>query len=543
MKGLLYGYYIGVLLSTSSEITERANILNEVNNIFSSILYSENHVPTDLQNKRLMYLFQELQNRSSVALYLQSKLRNPEEINEVINYLKQDGCTFPNSIDSKLLIDSFENTKVEDVTALKWLENENKSLIDRKIKEQIKLLPSDEEIIVVDNKLDKINYSLITDTTERLLMKAWVNEVLNSPDYNEKVSVFAESLSDVVTRKAKEVYGKTWDESNAKKELNQMRRYVRGQESIINWKDGLFSSITAVICKGSDWEQLQNFMQSKSLSDYRMAFAFYGELNGFANLTRLFTDILFNLDETYVEDVYKELFGQLHGEDPKHGSSSINISSTNEENAENQEIITDKKHLGNVIEEGHNTRQKKQDILNYANIVLKRNSKKEIYKESLQQALDDSREITDMKSFFSKLRQYEGWTKKDGKPCKAWVDMYKHFVNEEGLLLFDVNEGRMHVTIPFDYNHIKEIIKLISDNLSYSDKVISYLAKDLEWVLNSTYIGNKTTQELIMDFKHQIEEGKMKPKSANGKDLTWKNKLYQEIDINSIISLVKDNCE
>jgi len=104
-----------------------------------------------------------------------------------------------------------------------------------------------------------------------------------------------------------------------------MRRYIRGQESSITWKNDLFSSIAAVLAKGSDWEQLRSFMQGKQISDYRMAFAFYGELNGFANLTRDFTDNLFGLRDNrkYIAEVYKEIYGQLHGIDPTFGNSIV----------------------------------------------------------------------------------------------------------------------------------------------------------------------------------------------------------------------------
>lgn len=49
--------------------------------------------------------------------------------------------------------------------------------------------------------------------------------------------------------------------------------------------------------------------------DYRIAFAFYGELNGFTNLTRDFTDVLLTADRNYVADVIREFNGQLLGDD------------------------------------------------------------------------------------------------------------------------------------------------------------------------------------------------------------------------------------
>ena len=96
-------------------------------------------------------------------------------------------------------------------------------------------------------------------------------------NYNGKISSFKEKISDEVTTKAKEIYKEDWEGSSAKSLLNQMRKYVRGQENTFQWNNLLISSMTAVIAKGDDWEQLLTFMQSKYMFDYRLAFAFWGE--------------------------------------------------------------------------------------------------------------------------------------------------------------------------------------------------------------------------------------------------------------------------
>jgi hypothetical protein len=51
------------------------------------------------------------------------------------------------------------------------------------------------------------------------------------------------------------------------------------------------------------------------MTDYRLAFAVYGTLNGFANLPRDFTDLLLgsDVDHVYWQEVYGEFWGQLHG--------------------------------------------------------------------------------------------------------------------------------------------------------------------------------------------------------------------------------------
>ena len=321
LKGFLYGYYIGALVSNSQEITKLANILQELRNIFSSVMSSESRVPTILQHEKLANLFSELHKKNPVARYLQDVVKNPERLEVIMSDLTHLGVVFPSNINSKdSIIRSLEFATDDKNYAFEWLNKEEQKLIDTEQKNRTPLSPSAEEVVVVDNSLSKIVNKNLRNETESALLKAWSNEVLASKSYNGKVSTFAESLSDDITKKAKAVYGNLWDESYAKIVLNQMRRYVRAQESNISWKDDLFSSIAAVIATGSDWEQLRKFMQSKSMSDYKMAFAMFAELNGFANLTRDFTDVIFNLqDRQYVATVYKEIYGQLFGEDPSIG--------------------------------------------------------------------------------------------------------------------------------------------------------------------------------------------------------------------------------
>ena len=268
LKGFLYGYYIGALVSNSPEITKQANILQELRNIFSSIMSSESRMPTILQHEKLTIFFKELQKNDPVVQYLQNVIKNPENLEVVISDLTRLGVIFPSNINSKdSIIRSLEYATDDKNYAFEWLNREEQKLIDTEQKNRMPLLPSAEEVVVVDNSLSKIVNGSLRDETEATLLKAWSNEVLASKSYNGKVSTFAESLSDDITKKAKAVYGVLWDESYAKIVLNQMRRYVRAQESNISWKDDLFSSIAAVIAKGSDWEQLRKFMQSKSMSD------------------------------------------------------------------------------------------------------------------------------------------------------------------------------------------------------------------------------------------------------------------------------------
>ena len=98
--------------------------------------------------------------------------------------------------------------------------------------------------------------------------------------------------------------------------------YVSRQNNRFTWNEILTSSIAAVIVKGDDWKELLAFMQSKGMCDYRLAFAFYGELQGFANLDRLFTDFFYRYDCS--GDAYKDFYHQLLGVYPVEACVNLN---------------------------------------------------------------------------------------------------------------------------------------------------------------------------------------------------------------------------
>lgn len=142
-----------------------------------------------------------------------------------------------------------------------------------------------------------------------------VNEIFVSKNYNGKISTFKAEISDTITQRAKDMLGEKWADSELKQQLNQVRHYVRGQEASFDWDYMLIASLASVLSKGNEWGSLLSFMRRKQISDYRIAYAIYGELHGFANMTRDFTDHLYGLsDKSYIAAVYKEIYGQLFGD-------------------------------------------------------------------------------------------------------------------------------------------------------------------------------------------------------------------------------------
>ena len=319
IKGALYGYYIGALLSTDKDSVQKLNILMEIRDIFASIRSDENKCPTHGQQIELDDLFNafyekitqpyESKFKSLVERGLKDIMINNKYI-ELGNLFKE---IRPKMLDKNQLLyelglDDKRKEKDEGNSAMVQIEEEIKKQKRHIWNNKKNLRPDDSEIIFIDGKLDKI--SVIEDDKEKTLFKSMANEILMNKEYNGDINIFKKTLADEITRKAKKICGQEWENSLLRKFLNELRHMIAGESIEFEWSNNMTSSLAAVLLKGDDWQKLLRFMQSKEMTDYKLAFAIYGELNGFANLTRDFTDILLNQKQN-VEEVYREFYRQL----------------------------------------------------------------------------------------------------------------------------------------------------------------------------------------------------------------------------------------
>lgn len=315
MKGLLYGYYIGAYLSTPKEITERHKRLTELRNIFGAVVSSESRQPTDVQQKRMKEIFFEIKKENRAFNVLTEYC--PDNVNEILDFefrCIRSEVSYPNYFDADEIIREL-STEEETNKAFSWLRNEEKKLAKGEQNNRKPLSVNANELIVKDDALLDISTALLQNKDEKKLVKAWVNNIFILPEYNKNIASFKSELADKITTKAKEIFGEEkWENSDMKRWLNNMRRYINGDDVEIEWENPLVASITSVLLKGDDIDNLLAFMRSKSISDYRIAFAFYGMLHGFANLTRDFTDNLYTYkDNNYISEVYKAIYKQTQG--------------------------------------------------------------------------------------------------------------------------------------------------------------------------------------------------------------------------------------
>ena len=241
----------------------------------------------------------------------------PDNVNEILDFefrCIRSGVSYPNYFDANEIIREL-STEEETKKAFSWLKEKEEKLAKDEQNKRKPLSVNAKELIVKGNTLFDISTALLKDEDEKNLVKAWVNDIFILPKYNKNIASFKSDLSDKITTKAKEIFGDAkWENSDMKRWLNNMRRYINQECVEIEWGNPLVASITSVLLKGDDIDNLLAFMRSKSVSDYRIAFAFYGMLHGFANLTRDFTDNLYTYkDNSYISEVYKAIYEQTQG--------------------------------------------------------------------------------------------------------------------------------------------------------------------------------------------------------------------------------------
>lgn len=317
MKGVLYGYYIGSLLSSDEESIKQLNELKEIHDIFAAINSSIDRKATPAQYNRLNTLFLSINANSPLLNGILSITNNLKQTNEILNIIKREYGYLRNYDDLNNYLYQLQNNAGGDGTnpSILWIKTKIEHQKSKMRQSTTFLSPNKREIVVSNNKLKSVNNDNFSNGKDLELFCEWINDTLSDRTVNGKISSYREELATKLTLKAKEVYSDTWENCETRSFLNDLRRHIAGDSFNHEWNNGLLSSVAAVIIAGNEWDKLLSFMQSKEMTDYRIAFSFYGIINGYANLTRDFTDLLYEQsDKDYVWSVYKEIYKQLSGD-------------------------------------------------------------------------------------------------------------------------------------------------------------------------------------------------------------------------------------
>lgn len=587
IKGLLYGYYIGVCLSSSNDDIEQINILKEIQNIFAAVVSSVERTPSNVQMEKLEYLFTSYTKKEPLYQELLGEIENVEKLNHVLAILQKYGIKA--MLDWRKIVNKLQYDSEEPNYAISWVKSEISNLRKKMASYNTLLSPDAEEIITSNGKISKV--SSIVNNEENRLYVSWVNNILIN--FSGKISPIRAELADAITKAAIDTLGDSWANSSIRTFLNQLRRHVRGEEFTQPWDNGVLSSIAAVITKGDDWENLLNFMQTKGMTDYRIAFSFYGILNGFANLTRDFTDILLNQKSAYVAEIYREFYGQLHGvtiDVNKISNTGAPIEKHEDFIKEHHEVLVS---TSKVYAEDNDFREQQRneiwDFFNNSPAFPKSGNKKEKLKEGLDLCLKRySREIN-LSQFIMDLNDFDeyGW-KKSNKPWKSMQERFcpdynvrvgqKKHINgkvKESPSLFDgiqqapqtastaqamdfeqnmshsiredekSNASRNGKSILEDTTWINECTFMIADSRAKKQFV-----EDMEWFVGNHhetykdkkkgavkgyYAGHDCTNGRVIERLKVYMENKLKPRNEK---MRWLAEIYAKIPTYNIIDYI-----
>ncbi len=173
---------------------------------------------------------------------------------------------------------------------------------------------SKKEVVICDMRLVSLNCNYVDEGLDKELFASWINNILCDRKWGRSINVVKSQLADELTKDAIRVYGaQRWESSDTRTFLNNLRHSLAGEYYHQEWDNGMLSSLAALLMRGDDWKDMMAFMQSKGMYDYRLAFGLFGSWTGFASLPTDFTDILLSQDKQYVKTVCDEFYQLLFG--------------------------------------------------------------------------------------------------------------------------------------------------------------------------------------------------------------------------------------
>ena len=105
--------------------------------------------------------------------------------------------------------------------------------------------------------------------------------------------------------------------------------------------------------------------------------------------------------------------------------------------------------------------------------------------------------------------------------------------------MFDTEQTVDQLNYPFTADYVEVFVDLIRNKFpKLQNSTINNIKKDISWVLDYKYSDGKTSKELLEMVENVLIDGKTQTMSKNGKDMTWKNKVYIDINVNEIIDLI-----
>lgn len=338
LKGFLYAYLFGTNRSLSSEVVKLKKYAKELQNTLSAIITNPEGYANNKQKEEIDILYHKINDAfylvEGIDKILQNHIKQKEKqynCSNFVDILKKEDLYFTwyekQNIKPSYRINPFilsyyykshSNNKNGEYNNIKAEDNQKyfdtffaelENGIAKHIKSEkanINNLP----IIQHCNIVERIP----SEKTEfqAKLFNLYSKEHWNSEEFlacrldfaTEGGKLFKEELKD------------NWENSPSKDYINDLRKNIASHTSFaLNSVHNLTLQSFAGFCqKGEeDISKLEDYLISNEIGDFRIAFALWGVVFGFANMPKTLTNDLFlSNDLNYVGEVYKYIYKQVH---------------------------------------------------------------------------------------------------------------------------------------------------------------------------------------------------------------------------------------
>ena len=577
LKGMLYGYILGANCSSSKEIVSLKRKVKELRNVLSAILASPDGHATYYQEEQLNNLYTDINRKFYTTSGAES------HINKIITQ-KIELYNTPN----------FTEILRGESLYQAWVQKQL-SLINLhyyQIKPFYLSLDTTDKFTELDKYIDNIeiairayNVNIKLDITKlpivqnrhivevpgqkeflSMLFNGYMNEVWNGTE-------FLASRCDFATFGGKlfrEASGENWENSPARTYINSLRKNLNEYtEFDINSTDSdILKSFAAFCQKGeNNIDKLRDYLISNDIGDFRIAFALWGLIFGFAEMPKTLTNDLFERqDEQYLSECYKHIYKQLHAIEL---DGILNRTSKREEKTTSiwneEKKIRDK--VSGFITDNTEMQTNKRDNTDIPNQSEHRTST--IPKELT--LVFESEAFKELPTVAQKYYKQESLSLYQGKIDKTFVDSLKELVFQKTKVKWQnalkpltqkQKKGKQVIDMPslfpkeevrpsnqFFYLDTKAFDCLLPV-LPNDKKILKQFQKDLKWFQNNyqnSYFDEKTGNQAEGRYSNQSTDNasvidhfeKVLIKNT-GSNEQWLKNLYVKINIKEVISKLKE---
>ena len=534
LKGFIYGYCLGLSNNIPSEIAQLQSIQKRIYDVAATLARVGNNDKLRAELEELDRQYTALEPCVKIAQSEWEKYcsMNNLSCNDVNNLLrginprvesmvKKQFCESRNINLRPSLSDCYPDYKMYSATTERYTHN----LIMQSKGNILETVEISKSIAVDADKLTTESISgdeceLFNYIISKLL---WSNSINANSLRTNRGEVAME-----VGKTLGEFFGDDWQSHPARRYFvalfNNVTKYMN---FTLNDSDSIvLKSVAAFVLKGEDYGELVKYLQNNSMPTYQYALALWGGVNGYVQISK---SLLSNISSAALNNVYRSTYQLLMGKE-----LAVNLEKRERSTYIIPQPIT-------AIEDTNSEKVKPaeanwlQMVRDIVNGVFKFDfGNHKGVKDSLKQAIDANGNNLDKELFLKNLEKMDGWNQTRQKRDNAVMKRLKKELRDNNELEIGFEPCE------FAYQYANGIANMLKTEFKLDYNTTSTLLRELEWGLAPKYSAGKNAEVLIEEFRKQLVMGQNTATSPNGRDITWKQKLYKQLDVDKIIAYLRE---